>query len=218
MFQIIIGDALHELDKLKANSIQVVYTSPNPPFTFQDKTQLVQVINKCKRVLTSTGTLFVEFGDYYNPTGSISLIPEAVILLLRAAGWLVRSKIYWRRTEHYKQLDRKRFRVNVEMLYMLTQNKDHYFNDTLGLQDSSLIEAEMTYPKPGKFESGYPEKLVDIPIRVASRPGDTILDPFCGTGITGVVALKNHRNFIGIEIQEENKQLLEQRLSRFDRQ
>jgi DNA modification methylase len=36
--------------------------------------------------------------------------------------------------------------------------------------------------------------------RAGSRPGDTILDPFMGTGTTGVAALDIGREFVGIDI------------------
>jgi DNA modification methylase len=36
----------------------------------------------------------------------------------------------------------------------------------------------------------------------ASRPGQTILDPYMGSGTTGVAALRSGRRFIGIEIEE----------------
>ena len=215
-FQIITGDALTALDELKTNSIQCVYTSPNPPYTGKEKAHLLAVLNKCKRLLTSNGVMFLELGDYYDNNGSLLGLPEAMFMMIKFSGWCYRQKLIWHRTEHYKQLDRNRFRVNHETLYMFTRDKNHYFNDKLGLQDSSIIEAEMTNPKPGEFASGYPEKLIEIPIRCTTRPGDTILDPFCGTGTTGVVALKYKRNFIGIENQEENKALLEKRLKKFD--
>ena len=40
-------------------------------------------------------------------------------------------------------------------------------------------------------------------ILVHTNPGDVILDPFMGSGSTGVAALKNTRKFIGIEIEKE---------------
>ena len=42
--------------------------------------------------------------------------------------------------------------------------------------------------------------------------GDTILDPFNGTGTTGLVALRNNRNYIGIELNPEYIEISEERL------
>jgi DNA modification methylase len=42
--------------------------------------------------------------------------------------------------------------------------------------------------------------------------GDTVLDPFCGSGTTGAVALRYHRRFIGIEINPAYAALAEKRI------
>lgn len=47
----------------------------------------------------------------------------------------------------------------------------------------------------------FPEKLVEGFIRSASKEGDLVLDPFMGTGTTGVVALRHGRRFLGMEKQ-----------------
>lgn len=46
----------------------------------------------------------------------------------------------------------------------------------------------------------YPEKLIDPIIKACVPPRGTVLDPFMGTGTTGLVAKKNNVSFIGIEI------------------
>jgi DNA modification methylase len=46
----------------------------------------------------------------------------------------------------------------------------------------------------------YPEDLCYLPIKSGSKKGDTILDPFSGSGTTGVVSLKLFRKYIGYEI------------------
>src|SRR4029434_2729339 len=46
-----------------------------------------------------------------------------------------------------------------------------------------------------------PEALLHRVILASSRPGDVILDPFFGTGTTGVVATRLRRPFIGVERQ-----------------
>jgi len=49
----------------------------------------------------------------------------------------------------------------------------------------------------------FPLKLADRLVRMFSFTGDTVLDPFCGSGTTMVAALKNRRNSIGVEIDRE---------------
>ena len=46
----------------------------------------------------------------------------------------------------------------------------------------------------------YPEKLIEPCILAGSREGDTVLDPFFGSGTTGAVAKRFGREYIGIEI------------------
>jgi site-specific DNA-methyltransferase (adenine-specific) len=54
-----------------------------------------------------------------------------------------------------------------------------------------------------KERTGYPvqkpEELLERIIKVSSNPGDLILDPFCGSGTTCVVAKKLGREYIGID-------------------
>lgn len=57
---------------------------------------------------------------------------------------------------------------------------------------------------------------VDLPmlcIRAGSAPGDTILDPFCGAGTTGVAALAEGRRFIGVDINADYIALARPRLT-----
>jgi DNA modification methylase len=48
-----------------------------------------------------------------------------------------------------------------------------------------------------------PIKLMSYLITLGSRPGDTVLDPFMGSGTTGIAAKELKREFIGIEREEE---------------
>ncbi len=49
----------------------------------------------------------------------------------------------------------------------------------------------------------FPLKLANRLVRMFSFHGDTVLDPFCGTGTTMIAALRNGRNSIGIDIDPE---------------
>ncbi len=59
----------------------------------------------------------------------------------------------------------------------------------------------------------YPEALSRDHILSWSNPGDTVLDPFLGSGTTGKMAVLGGRNFIGIEISPEYMAIAEKRIS-----
>jgi len=69
-----------------------------------------------------------------------------------------------------------------------------------------------TQPSKLAHFATFPTKLVEPMILAGSREGDTILDPFNGTGTTGLVALRNNRNYIGIELNPEYIEISEERL------
>jgi len=69
-----------------------------------------------------------------------------------------------------------------------------------------------THPFPEAHFATYPEKLVEPCIRAGSRVGDLVLDPFAGSGTTGVVALREGRRFVGIELNEDYARMAERRI------
>lgn len=58
----------------------------------------------------------------------------------------------------------------------------------------------------------FPERLAEDHILSWSNKGDTVLDPFMGSGTTGKMAVKNGRNFIGIEMNPEYFQIAKKRI------
>jgi site-specific DNA-methyltransferase (adenine-specific) len=60
--------------------------------------------------------------------------------------------------------------------------------------------------------ASFPEELPEFFIKLLSRPGDTVCDPFVGSGTTCVVAKKLGREYLGIDIIEENITLSQKRL------
>jgi len=57
-----------------------------------------------------------------------------------------------------------------------------------------------------------PEALVEPCVLAGSQEGDTVLDPFAGSGTVGVVALRHQRNFVGIELNPEYAQMALKRI------
>jgi DNA modification methylase len=69
-----------------------------------------------------------------------------------------------------------------------------------------------TKPYSGAHFAVMPMALVEPCILAGSQRLDTVLDPFCGSGTVGVVALRNQRKFIGIELNKEYADLAEMRI------
>ena len=57
-----------------------------------------------------------------------------------------------------------------------------------------------------------PESVVEPCIFAGSREEDIILDPFFGAGTTGLVAIKNNRKYIGIELNPEYASIAQKRI------
>ena len=60
----------------------------------------------------------------------------------------------------------------------------------------------------------FPESLANDHILTWSNEGDTVLDPFMGSGTTGKMAKLNNRKFIGVELDEEYFKIAQNRISK----
>jgi len=61
--------------------------------------------------------------------------------------------------------------------------------------------------------AAYPENLPEFFIKLFTKEGDTVLDPFMGSGTTGIVCKKLNRNFVGIEIDQKYFELSKERIA-----
>ena len=59
----------------------------------------------------------------------------------------------------------------------------------------------------------YPPALIEPCVKAGSAEGDTVLDPFSGSGTTGEVALKLGRNYVGCELNPDYAKLSEKRIT-----
>jgi len=82
-----------------------------------------------------------------------------------------------------------------------------------GKQVSNWVGREMVYPSNvlhlatetsnRRHSAAFPASLPDWFIRLFTAPGDTVLDPFLGSGTTAEVAITRNRHVIGVEMSPE---------------
>jgi DNA modification methylase len=80
------------------------------------------------------------------------------------------------------------------------------YTDT-GLRNKRDVWTIPTKPFKGAHFAVMPEAIVEPCILASSRPADTVLDPFTGSGTVAVVSLRHNRNFIGTELSPEYAQI-----------
>lgn len=89
---------------------------------------------------------------------------------------------------------------------ILAYGKDPYLQDGKGRRPDTLFQR-----KTDKINSDHPcSKPVNVMrwiIERTTRKGDIVLDPFMGSGITGVACVQMGRRFVGIELEEEYYQI-----------
>ena len=70
-----------------------------------------------------------------------------------------------------------------------------------------------TRPFKGTHFAPYPKELIETPIKACCPDGGIVLDPFMGSGTTGVVSLENNKKFIGIDLNPEYIEVAYERIN-----
>jgi len=83
-----------------------------------------------------------------------------------------------------------------------------------------IVSDSYRHGQPGKADhpTQKPGRVIEPLIIASSTPAQTILDPFMGSGTTGVACVQLGRSFIGIEIEERYFDIACERISRAERQ
>lgn len=203
-FKILQGDAHLQLQLIKSESIDTVFTSPEPPYTYDQLLRLEQVMLQLPRVLKQTGSIWVNMSDVHNEDGVLALIPERFVMdMVTMHDWKLRNSIIWdRNAKTFDYEDKRRFRRDHEYLYWFVKDtKQHYWPESADVFAPlpDVIKSVYQPARPGKFESGFPIDLIAQTAIQTTPLHGRILDPFCGTGTTGVAALEYNMEFLGIE-------------------
>jgi modification methylase len=159
-----------------------------------------------RRVLKDDGTLWV-IGSYHNI--------YRVGARLQDLGFWILNDVVWRKTNPMPNFRGRRFTNAHETLIWCSKDKDAKYtfnyaamkalNDELQMRSDWLLPicsgGERLRDGDGRkaHPTQKPEALLHRIILASTKPGDVVLDPFFGTGTTGVVAKRLGRRCIGIE-------------------
>lgn len=84
--------------------------------------------------------------------------------------------------------------------------------EDVGSNRTSKNELRSLFPDEATFDTPKPERLIERVLRIATRPGDIVLDSFGGSGTTGAVSHKMGRRWIMVELGDHCETLIVPRL------
>ncbi len=213
-----IGEGLKRPDNSKVNGVNDSWDQFENFRKYDEfcKTWLVE----CKRVLKKTGTIWV-IGSYHN-------IFRLGYHLQNLNYWILNDLI-WRKNNPMPNFKGTRFTNAHETLIWASKNKKskytfNYqslkcFNDDLQMRSDWLLpicSGKERLKKNGKkiHSTQKPESLLHRIILASTNKGDSIFDPFLGTGTTAVVAKKLGRKYFGVERDKRYFKAAEERISK----
>jgi site-specific DNA-methyltransferase (adenine-specific) len=180
----------------------------------------LQWLSGCRRVLKDTGTIWV-IGTYHNIFRIGSIIQNL--------GFWILNDIVYIKTNPMPNFHGVRFTNAHETLVWAQKKKgarytfNHHtakaLNDDLQMRSDWTIRAaigkERIKKENGKkaHSTQKPEALLYRILLSSTEPGDTVLDPFFGSGTTGAVAKKLGRHYIGIERDYEYVRIARERIA-----
>ncbi len=107
---------------------------------------------------------------------------------------------------------------STELIWVASKSKRYFFNYEMATKLNNGKQMRNSWEVPAeKHKTSHPtekpEKLLERIILIGSKERDVILDPFMGSGTTGVVAKRLNRDFIEIEIDENYFNIAQKRIN-----
>ena len=197
------------------------------------------VWGECHRVVREGGRLCVNIGDQFARAslyGRYRVIPlhAEVICQCAAHGFDFMGSIIWRKKTtmntsggatvmgSYPYPPNGIIEIDFEYILLFKKPGSLRKKDAAAKKAAAMSRDEWKTWFSGHWELGgarkkgheapFPEEIPRRLIRMFSFPGDTVLDPFLGTGTTAAVACSLARNAVGYEINEEFVSLAMERL------
>lgn len=228
------NDCLKEMKNIESDSINLILTDPPYNLGLFMKSRQTNLGQMRDNFFGSAGWDNLEYNEWMDnmdaffkesyrvlkPGGAaivfMSIIKvESMINLAAERGFYYKTTGIWHKTNPMPRNMNLHFvNSNECWIYFLKGSRTGVFNNNgkliLDYYESSVTP--QSEKRSGKHPTQKPLKLMEHFISILSNDGDTILDPFMGSGSTGVSSIKLNRNFIGIELDENYYNIAKERL------
>lgn len=206
-FDVRVDDACEFLDKLSYESVDLVIT--DPAYESLEKHRAIGTTTRLKQSEASSNEWFPifrndRFHDLFDLLWDV-MKPDTHLYMLCDQETMffakpVAEKIgfkFWKALVWLKDSIGMgyHYRYQHEMILFFEKGKRKLNN----LAVSDVIPAPRVR---GGYPTEKPVELLETLVMQSSKPGEVVIDPFSGSGSTGVAALRHGRDFVGADIKE----------------
>ncbi len=172
-------------------------------------------LERCQRLLKPHGTLWVS-GTHH--------VIFSVGYAMQQLGMKMLNQVTWQKPNPPPNLACRYFTHSTETLLWAAKNakSKHRFNyaDMRRTNGGKQMKDVWTFTAPkndektlGKHPTQKPIALLERVLLAATAPGDFVLDPFMGSGTTGIACARTTRKFVGVEMDAHHLNLAGARLT-----
>lgn len=211
-----LGDCLEVMAGMEADSVDAIVTDPPYGVDYQsawrtdrrtwkpkianDKAPFIWWLYQAARVLREPGAVLCfcrwDTQDVFQTA-------------LEAAGLTVKSQVIWDRVGHGMGDLTGAFAPQHDVIWFATKGRFTF----PGSRPKSVISVPRLAGSVLQHPNEKPVELMCQLVTAICPPGGTVLDPFMGSGTTGVAAVQEGRFFIGIELDPEYHRIAQARIA-----
>lgn len=230
--KLILGDAIEELKKIEDKTIDLVLTDPPYQLDWRQsihfKNSKSMFHHKNETSIWDIGVkvlykiLFKEFDRIVKYEGSVIIFVRSEFITwaveeAKANNFDNKATIIWNKTNPMPQVRKKNYLSAIETILWVARYNKAKCPFTFNFKTQNEMHNIISLPLCGGSErtehpTQKPLKLISYLLEIHSNTNNLIIDPFMGSGTTGVACKKLGRNFIGIEREEKYFNLAKKRI------
>ena len=222
-YKIHLGDSYKLIKQIPTNSVDLILT--DPPYNLSNystgniklswRKDINNDVAEWDKVEFKPNEWVEEFKRILKPTGNIFVFCSYNLIGKWHEAFDTFQFMVWHKTNPVPKVLRAGFLNSCELIVCMW-NKGHTWNFSNQREMHNFIETPICMG-PERIKNPFhptqkPVKVLEHIIKVASKGGDIVFDPFMGVGSTGAAALNLGRKFIGIEIDEKYLKAADKRL------
>lgn len=156
---------------------------------------------------------FIEKGTPWLQYGNLLALPYRMVLALAEDGWIFRGEVIWRKVNPMPEGKCRRPHRQHESIYLFARDEKHTF------RTSPPVGSVWDFPSEKisglKHFSRFPEELPRRCLEAYGAVGEdvVVLDPFNGSGTTGVAARRAGCSYLGFELDADQVRASNERIA-----